>query len=431
MSPRASRRPGRSCLPPERARVLYLSYDGMCDPLGGSQILPYLSGLAKLGHRISLISFEKAHRSAEERAAVSKACLTAGINWQPLPYHKRPPVLSAMYDVRRMRQAAEELQAGEPFDIVHCRSYLPALVGLRLKRLQQVRFLFDMRGFWADERVDGGIWNLGNPLIRAVYRYFKRREAEFLAEADHVISLTEEGKAILLARREDPAEGPPITVVPCCVDFDLFPPVTSESRAIAREGLGIPHHAKVIVYLGSFGSWYMVEEMMDFFRVQREREPDAIFLIISREPAEEILACAEARSVPAASLIVRSASRHEVPKLAAAADYGLFFIKPVFSKKASSPTKMGELLALELPVVANSEIGDVGTIVEDTGAGVLVDRFEEDAYRTAIENVAGLKPDMRKWREAARRWFDLDLGVSRYDEVYQTLIAEREYRSAA
>jgi hypothetical protein len=171
--------------------------------------------------------------------------------------------------------------------------------------------------------------------------------------------------------------------------------------------------------------------MMDFFRVQREREPDAIFLIISREPVEVILACAEARSVPAASLIVRSASRHEVPKLAAAADYGLFFIKPVFSKKASSPTKMGELLALELPVVANSEVGDVGTIMEESGAGVLVDRFGDDAYRTAIENLAGLKPDMRKWREAARHWFDLELGVARYDEVYQTLIAKREYRSAA
>jgi hypothetical protein len=35
------------------ARVLYLSYGGMCDQLGASQVLPYLFGLADRGHVIS------------------------------------------------------------------------------------------------------------------------------------------------------------------------------------------------------------------------------------------------------------------------------------------------------------------------------------------------------------------------------------------
>ena len=183
------------------ARVLYLSYDGMCDQLGASQVLPYLLGLAKRGHDITLISFEKPERTAEERASVEAACTAAGIRWRPMPYHKRPAILSSMYDVRQMTQLAERLHAEQPFDLVHCRSYLPALVGLRMKRRAGVPFVFDMRGFWADERVDGRIWNLSNPLLQAVYRYFKRKEGEFLAEADHVVSLTEEGRKILLAWR--------------------------------------------------------------------------------------------------------------------------------------------------------------------------------------------------------------------------------------
>jgi len=39
--------------------VLYLSYDGMTDSLGKSQVLPYLVGLSTKGFRITLISFEK------------------------------------------------------------------------------------------------------------------------------------------------------------------------------------------------------------------------------------------------------------------------------------------------------------------------------------------------------------------------------------
>lgn len=421
MSTRASRRSGPASRQVPAARVLYLSYDGMCDPLGGSQVLPYLIGLAKRGHRISLISFEKPERTVAERAAVERICAEAGIDWHPLPYHKRPPVVSTLYDVRRMERLAARLHREQRFDLVHCRSYLPALVGLRMKRRHGVRFLFDMRGFWADERVDGRIWNLANPAFKAVYRYFKRREAEFLSEADHIVSLTEAGKPILLGWRRGRA-GPPISMISCCVDFDAFPPVTAEIRSAARQALGIAPEARVAAYVGSFGSWYMVEEMLAFFRVQLERDPGAIFLVVSREPADEILATATANGVPKDRLVVRSASRADVPKLAAAADYGLFFIQPVFSKKASSPTKMGEFLALELPMVTNGDVGDVARIMAETGAGVIIEAFGDRAYRKALEELEVIQPDMERWRQASRRWFDLQNGIDRYDEIYRSLM---------
>ena len=46
----------------EHKNVLYISYDGMTDPLGQSQVLPYISGLNKYGINFHLISFEKPAR---------------------------------------------------------------------------------------------------------------------------------------------------------------------------------------------------------------------------------------------------------------------------------------------------------------------------------------------------------------------------------
>src|SRR6185312_9496876 len=215
--------------------------------------------------------------------------------------------------------------------------------------------------------IDGGIWNLSNPLFATVYRYFKKSEADFLAEAEHIVSLTEEGRKILRDRRGN-EHGPPIVVIPCCVDFDAFLAVTRERRTAARRSLDIAHDATVAAYLGSWGSWYMTGEMLDFFKAQLERDPSAIFLIVTREPRDQIIAEAARHGIPANRLIVRPASRPEVPKLIAAADYGIFFILPVFSKKASSPTKMGEFLSLELPMVTNGDVGDVEQIVAETGA---------------------------------------------------------------
>ena len=295
--PRIAKRPGSMT----GADVLYLSYDGMTDPLGRSQVLPYLVGLAARGHRITLVSFEKPGRSESEMDAVRSICRGAGIDWLPARYHKRPPVLSAMFDVSVMRRIAERLHGRKHFDWVHCRSYLPALVGLRMKRRHGTRLLFDMRGFWADERVEGGLWNLRNPLFASVFRYLKRREAELLRESGHIVSLTESGKTALVDRDDGAALGTPISIIPCCVDFSHFPWANQPERDSARLELGIPPDSSVLAYLGSLGGNYMLEEMLDFFTVYRGRHRNALFLFITQGEAEPIRSAARQRGINDAS----------------------------------------------------------------------------------------------------------------------------------
>ena len=71
------------------------------------------------------------------------------------------------------------------------------MAGLHLQRKYGVKFIFDMRGFWADERVDGKIWNLSNPIFNTIYKYFKKKEKAFLEEADYIISLTEHARDVI------------------------------------------------------------------------------------------------------------------------------------------------------------------------------------------------------------------------------------------
>merc|ERR1712224_622268 len=97
---------------------------------------------------------------------------------------------ATVWDVLKMRRVSNRLHKKHRLSMVHCRSYISALVGLSFKRKKGVPFLFDMRGFWADERVDGGLWNLENPIFNLVYNYFKKKEINFFRESDHIISLT-------------------------------------------------------------------------------------------------------------------------------------------------------------------------------------------------------------------------------------------------
>lgn len=124
----------------KKINVLYLSYDGMTYPLGQSQVIPYLVGLSEKGFSFTLISFEKKEKYVKKSELIEKLFNEANIKWIPLRYTKNPPVMSTILDFWKMLIKAVRLNKENKFRIVHCRSYLPSLVGLILKRDMELNF---------------------------------------------------------------------------------------------------------------------------------------------------------------------------------------------------------------------------------------------------------------------------------------------------
>jgi glycosyltransferase involved in cell wall biosynthesis len=171
-------------------KILFISYDGMTDPLGQSQVIPYLAGLTTEGYEFVILSCDKPEKYAANKTYVEKLIAPYPITWVSIPYHKQPPVLSSIYDYYQLKQKAKQLHREHHFDMVHTRPGVPQLVALYLKKKLGVRFMNDIRGFWADERVDGDMWNLNNPLYRKIYRFFKSKEDECIRVADYNSCLT-------------------------------------------------------------------------------------------------------------------------------------------------------------------------------------------------------------------------------------------------
>jgi glycosyltransferase involved in cell wall biosynthesis len=413
------------------APVLYLSYDGMTDPLGQSQVIPYLSGLAREGYEMHLVSFEKPERFAAGRARIEALLGAAGVHWHPQPYTRTPPVLSTVWDVARLRRVTARLHARHRFQLVHCRSYVAALAGLALHERDGVPFLFDMRGFWPDERVDGGTWRLSHPLYRAVYGYFKRMEARFMAAASGVVVLTEAGRDEIRRWPSFRDSRAPTSVIPCSVDLDHFRIPDEAARLQARRALGLEGHAgPVLVYLGSLGTWYMVDEMVELFAAVRERFPEARLLVVSPDSAAPVVARALSLGIPEDALVTRSATRDEVPGLLAAADVGISFIRPSYSKTASSPTKLGEYMAAGLPVITNAGVGDVARIIERTGAGIALRELTPATYGEAAEALPRLLAlERHALRERAAEIYDLRRATAEYARLYRQLVGGARARS--
>lgn len=406
-------------------KILYITYDGLTDPLGQSQVLPYIKGLSKNGYDFSILSCEKKDKFYSQKAQLSEELKLYNIKWYPLIYHKHPKILSTLWDIRQLYTKALKLNQKEKFNIVHCRSYIASLIGFKLKQQSGIKFIFDMRGFWADERIEGKIWNIHNFLFHSIYKYFKKKETKFLEHADYTISLTHKAKDIIHTWKNIKNQPVPIEVIPCCADLQLFSFENLNENLIKKftKELEILKDDFIISYLGSIGTWYMLDEMLMFFKNLLVHSKNAKFLFITGENPQSIHNSAKKFSIPLSSIIVKSCHHKEVPSLLSLSNISILFIKPVFSKSASSPTKQGEILGMGIPIICNTNIGDTDSIITNSDAGIIVNGFTKDEFDKSINEINALrKTPKEKIRNLAKKYYSLEEGVNKYDFVYKTIL---------
>jgi glycosyltransferase involved in cell wall biosynthesis len=386
----------------------------MLEPLGQSQVLAYLEKLTDLA-QIHVLSFEKpADRAdAAKVAALRQRIDAAGIRWHPLTYHKAPSVPATLYDLFVGTLLALWLVLRHRIAFLHARSYPPTLIGLIVKRLTSTRLLFDMRGLWADERTDGGLWPPGGRLYRTV----KRIERALLLGADQIVTLTDRSKVEIesfpyLAGRAHA----PVHVITTCADLDRF-----------RPGQGPAPKVFTLGYVGSLGTWYLFDEVLAAFMAVRRRRPQARLFIVNRKDHEFIRERLAAHDVDPAWVTIQAADHREVPAAIAGMSAGTAIIKPVYSKIASAPTKLAEYLGCGVPCLGNTGVGDMDAVLEGERVGVALDSFGPAAMEEAVDRLLALcdEPGIaERCRTAAQRHFALDSGAEQYRVIYLQLLAQ-------
>lgn len=391
--------------------VLYVSYDGMLEPLGQSQVIAYLKGLTDTA-AFHLISFEKAAdwNDRAKRDAMAADLRAVGIAWHPLRYHKSPSVPATLFDLACGTMLALYLTLRHRVRIVHARSYIPALIGRIVKALTGAKLLFDMRGLWADERVDGGLW----PANGRVYRTVKRLEKGLLLAADHIVTLTNASSGVIAAFPYLAGRPLKLSVIPTCADLDLFRPQRSAPPEVFTLG-----------YLGSVGTWYMFDEVLEVFRLIRANQP-ARLLVINRHERDYILGRAAAFGIDPAEVEITAVGHREVPAQIARMSVGAAIIKPVYSKIASAPTKLAEYLGCGVPCLGNTGVGDMEAILEGEQVGVALTDFSPRDRARAADRLLAVAADpaiSARCRTVAERLFSLEHGVADYRTIYRALLA--------
>lgn len=385
-------------------RVLLASYDAIADGPGRSQTMPYLRGLAARGHAMAAMSFERAEVLDDAARVAEAQAALGGAPWTRVRWRRSPP-RDLVYGLTSMRRAVREHRA----DLVHARGYVPAFLAQRLGK----PYLFDMRGFWPDERADGGLWTRKS----VGYRLWKRIEKSLLRDARAVVVLTERAKDEIARLRLAPT-ATPVRVIPTCADLARFRPVPEDERPEECRGA----RARYLV-LGATGTWYLRDETLDLAARVLARDPGALVQVLTRDDPEPIVRGLAQRGVTPVSYAVRAVPPADVPRWISGARAAIVLLRSAWSKGASCPTKLGELFGCGVPVLMTAGVGDADRILRGDQVGVTVTGFDAaalDASLDALDRLweGGAAALVRRCRAVAAREFDLGEGVRRYDAVY-------------
>jgi glycosyltransferase involved in cell wall biosynthesis len=384
-------------------KIVYLTYDGLRQALGSSQILPYLRGLRDLGISSAVISLERGTPGSINMSE-------PGIRAIELPY-RTGGMRAHIANFRGMLGELRNILETEKPDFVVARSYLPAAVALRAKKSHGVPYIFDMRGCWVDERAMGN-GSFNNPLA---YKFGKGFERSLLRNAAGVVTLTKLHTEDLLQQRLISSETP-VKVIPTCADFDLF----GANASAVRDGL-------VVGWIGSVNASYHLAASLALFGKIRALRPNAILQCVTAQPEMMLRELKDAR-VPSQNYSVITAEHQEMPALLAKMDWGLLLNENGAGKRGSMPTKLAEFFAAGVRPIQYGCNQEVADFVRASGSGIVLSGVSDSELEQAAVTITNMPLDRSSVEEARRRMrpcFGVEVGVAAYQELLQTVSARQ------
>jgi glycosyltransferase involved in cell wall biosynthesis len=393
-----------------KPKTLYLSYTGLLEPLGRSQVLAYLSRLSSQ-YSITLITFEKEADLLDknELDRLKKECIENDLNWKILKYHKKPLIISTLYDFFVLFIATCLECFKNNIKLIHSRSYITSTVAWLAGKITRTPFIFDMRALWLNELIDAGKLKYGS----LPYQMLRFIEKKLLTNANSVVSLTE--AAVPYIKEKNPqVDLRKFTVIPTCVDLSRFQIGSDKSNNKFRIGT-----------IGSvLSGWFLTDEFQAFIEVAFQHFPETVPTIITKDEFNDVSACFQSNQLDWDIFSVRPS---HVSMILNEFLFAVLFFTPGDSKIGSAPTRLGEMLACGIPVICNNSVGDMAEIVNKYNVGIVIDDFSESGLKAALVGVSNLLLDPQfhsRCGLCVENEFSLEKGVQLYKKIYSELVCD-------
>ena len=386
---------------------IYLSYDGILDNVGFSQIYNYLVNI-KINYNINLISFEKKEKlnNSKDINNFNKNLYYNNIIWNIKKYYNTPKNLSTIINFLIGFFVCFKLLIFKKIKVIHIRGLPSGIMIFPLMYFFTFKIIFDMRGFWAEEKADRA--NLKRNSIS--YKLLLFIEKKLLFNSEYIICLTNESTSYL-KKKYDFLKNKNFVKIPTCVDMKRF----KIKNQINKKKI-------IFSYLGSIDTAYDIDPVLNFLDKISKRNVSYKIYFFSKK-TKKLINKLKNFNISKENYSIKELNYHQVPKYLTKTDIGIFYLKKNLSIKASFPTKIAEFLACGIPIICNDFNKDITNMIIKNKLGIIMN-FNNENITPTLNQIKIKYINSKKsftCRQYANNFLSLNSGILKLESIYDKL----------
>ncbi len=388
----------------------YISYDGLLDPLGNSQILPYLEGLSESGFKLIVLSFEKTDRKKILIEKLNNRLKSKDIKWIYLPFKKQ--FFGYFRRILKSYYLLKKTSRNKKIILFHTRGILTALVYL-ISRLK-CPLIYDIRAF-SGEYIDCKRLS-SNSIFAYVLMIF---EKIIINISSGIVVLDESG--LLFLKQNFKRLKAEVKVIPTCTDIKKFPILDKVS-----DGRIVNDYR--FVFLGGARFPYRPDLAIIFIKRLLENNINCKIDFINERDQDYIKKLCKDFNLSSKNYNIFSLPQKEVSTHLIKYQSGLIFNTSGRWRKMSCPTKLAEYLAAGLHIISLSGIEAINRLSkkQPNSFEVLEEiNFKENLTEKKIGEIIKNISDpcvSTNARKLANNYFDISIANRQYSELYKKLL---------
>ncbi len=370
-----------------------------------------------------------AHKYREQLLNMKQRFISSGIDFEviyiPLPRFRiylniliLPIFLFCAVPIVLMKIIKKEVE------VVHCRSYLPALVILLSRKLmKKLSIVFDMRGLFPEEGVVRNIWRKNS----LSYKIWKTIEKKLLFKCEKIVVLSNTFAEYLTSLVGNKFSNK-IYVIEPAVDLSKFK-FDPELKMKMKMKYKIDKR-KVIVYCGNLGSWHNPETLVSIFQLIKRKIDDVLLLVLTNFDYKELCEIMKRYGLKRNDFLIFSLKPEYIPLYLSMGDYGVIPFDKGKNKDSvrekigfTIGIKTGEYLACGLPIIVNKRAKGVMRIVREFDVGIIYDPERPDLLINSFEGIEKFYSKIQSnCIKIAENYFDIKKNAKRYHEIYKECV---------
>ena len=384
---------------------LYVSYDGLLDPLGRSQVLPYVFGLVDAGYSFTILSFEKTDHSLIEINQLKLELHSRGINWVYLPFvygrfHSLYRFLIGAYKVNRLIN-------NNSYKFLHLRGFFPGLIFYL--SMGKIPYIYDIRAFAGQFMYKKKIINKKS-LLNKIFQYI---EKVLILKSSGLVVLDESGEDYLKCFFKTRV---PLKVITTSTNIEKF---YLDTRKYSNN----KDNSIRFVFLGGARYPYLPERAFSLVKCLISHGYECDLQFINERDHKCIELAREKEAFPSDKFSIFSLTSEEIQKRLPMYDCGLVFINGGIWINMCSPTKIGEYLSSGLHVLGLKGIAVLDRMAKQNICVDVVDNCDDGFRLTADEArslVSRIKNPKRynSAKKLAEKHYCLKKALLSYEDLY-------------